>query len=66
MKKFVTISREYGSGGKEIGKLLAKELGVKFYDKEIIDVEVEKMGFSAGEKTEERNGQPSGDRSRRS
>lgn len=46
MKKFVTISREYGSGGKDIGKLLAEKLGVAFYDKEIIDKEVEKMGFS--------------------
>ena len=46
MKKFVTISREYGSGGKDIGKLLAEKLGVKYYDKEIIDNEVEKMGFS--------------------
>ena len=31
MKYVVTIARTYGSGGKEIGKLLAKELGIKYY-----------------------------------
>ena len=36
MKKLVTISRQYGSGGRIIGKLLADKLGVPFYDKEII------------------------------
>ena len=34
MKKLVTISREYGSGGRIIGKLLAQKLGVPFYDKD--------------------------------
>ena len=37
MKKLVTISREYGSGGRKIGKILAEKLGVPLYDKEIID-----------------------------
>ncbi len=46
MKKLVTISREYGSGGRIIGKLVADKLGVPFYDKEIIDLAVEKSGFS--------------------
>lgn len=32
----VTISRQFGSGGREIGKRLADELGLKYYDKEII------------------------------
>ncbi len=32
----ITIGREFGSGGRELGKLLAKELGFKYYDKEII------------------------------
>ena len=36
MKNIVTISREFGSGGREIGKRLADELGYKYYDKEII------------------------------
>ena len=38
MKKLVTISRQYGSGGRIIGKLLADKLGVPFYDKEILDM----------------------------
>lgn len=36
MNRIVTISREFGSGGKEIGKRLADELGVRYYDREII------------------------------
>lgn len=46
MKKLITISREYGSGGRIIGELLAKKLNVPFYDKEIIDRSVEESGFS--------------------
>lgn len=40
----ITIGREYGSGGHEIGARLAKKLGLAFYDKEIIDLSVEKSG----------------------
>lgn len=36
MKNIITISREYGSGGYEIGQKVAQELGYKFYDKELI------------------------------
>jgi cytidylate kinase len=46
MKKLVTISREYGSGGRIIGRIIAEKLGVPFYDKEIIDMAVEKSGLS--------------------
>ena len=46
MRKLVTISREYGSGGRKIGKILAEKLGVPLYDKEIIDMAVEKSGLS--------------------
>lgn len=46
MKKLVTISREYGSGGRIIGKLLSEKLNVPFYDKEIIDLSMEESGFS--------------------
>ena len=35
-KKIITISREFGSGGRTIGKELAEKLGWDFYDKEII------------------------------
>jgi len=42
----ITISREYGSGGHEIGKYIAKELGVAFYDKELIDLTSQKTGYT--------------------
>ena len=47
MKKLITISREYGSGGRVIGQLVAKELGYDFYDKEIIDMSAQESGLSA-------------------
>ena len=37
MKKIITISRECGSGGRQIGKQLAEKLGYSYYDKELID-----------------------------
>ncbi len=36
MKRIITISREFGAGGGEIGKALAKKLNYEYYDKEII------------------------------
>lgn len=36
MSKVITISRQYGSGGKEMGEKLAKRLGIPFYGKELI------------------------------
>ena len=36
MTRIITISREYGSGGRELGKLLAQKLGYAYYDKEIV------------------------------
>lgn len=36
MNRIITISREFGSGGREIGKRLADELGMAYYDREII------------------------------
>ena len=36
MNRAITISREYGSGGREIGEKLARRLGIPFYDKELI------------------------------
>jgi cytidylate kinase len=47
MKKYITISREYGSGGRLIGKIVAEQLGYAFYDKEIIDMAAEESGLSA-------------------
>ncbi len=46
MQKVITISRQYGSGGREIGDKLAKELGVKFYDNEIITRAAKESGYA--------------------
>ena len=42
----ITIGRQFGSGGSEIGKRLANELGIKFYDKELINLAAKESGFS--------------------
>lgn len=46
MKKIITISREYGSGGRLIGKLVAENLGYSFFDREIIDMAAQESGLS--------------------
>lgn len=43
----VTISRQFASGGHEIGKILAEKLGFKFYDKELIYKAAEMSGISS-------------------
>ena len=35
-KIVITIAREYGSGGRTIGKMLAEKMGIHFYDKELM------------------------------
>lgn len=45
MARIITISREFGSGGRELGKRLADELGFDYYDKEIISTIAEKKGL---------------------
>ena len=47
MKKIITISREFGSGGRTIGKMVADKLGYAFYDKELIEKVAEQTGFSS-------------------
>ena len=42
----VTISREYGSGGRFVGKLVSEKLGIPFYDKEIINLASKKSGLN--------------------
>lgn len=42
----VTIAREYGSGGRYIGKLLSEKLGIKLYDKEIVERLAEETGLA--------------------
>lgn len=45
MKHFViTMGCEFGSGGPEIGKMLAKSLGIEYYDRDLVDKVVEKIG----------------------
>ena len=46
MKKIITISREHGSGGSEIGKIVAEKLGYKYYDKQLIDLAADESGLS--------------------
>ena len=41
----VTIGREFGSGGKDIGDALAEKLGVKCYDKELLKHAAQETGF---------------------
>ena len=42
----ITISREYGSGGRAIGERLAKELGIPFFNKELILMAAKESGLS--------------------
>ncbi|WP_455718842.1 cytidylate kinase-like family protein, partial [Anaerosporobacter sp.] len=46
MNKIITISRQYGSGGREIGEKLAKKLGIPFYDNELITRAAKESGFT--------------------
>lgn len=46
MKRVITISREFGSGGRTIGRMVAEKLGVKFYDRELIQMVAKKSGFA--------------------
>ncbi|NSG83629.1 cytidylate kinase-like family protein [Blautia schinkii] len=45
-KRIITISREFGSGGRFIGEEIAKKLGIAYYDKNIISQIAEKSGLS--------------------
>ena len=45
-KRIITISREFGSGGRTIGRRVAEELGIPFYDKEIVDQIALESGFA--------------------
>ncbi len=45
-KKIITISREFGSGGRTIGHMVADTLGIPFYDKELVDQIAVESGFA--------------------
>lgn len=42
----ITIGRQFGSGGRAIGKMVAEKLGINFYDKEIIDMAAKESGIN--------------------
>ncbi len=44
--RIVTISREFGSGGRSIGKMAAEKLGIPYYDNELVTKIAEKSGFA--------------------
>lgn len=44
-KTIITISRQFGSGGREVGKKLAEALGIPFYDKELIEMAAKESGI---------------------
>lgn len=43
----ITISRQYGSGGHEVGKMVAQKLGVAFYDSNLIELTAKEGGFTS-------------------
>ena len=45
-KRIITISREFGSGGRTIGRRVAEELGIPFSDKEIVEQSSRESGFA--------------------
>lgn len=46
-KLIITIGRQFGSGGREVGKRVASSLGIPFYDKELLAVAAKESGLSA-------------------
>ena len=44
--RIITIEREYASGGREVGELVAKQLGIPFYNREILEMASERCGVS--------------------
>ena len=45
-KKIISISREFGSGGRTVGRMVAEKLGIPFYDKELVDQIALDSGFA--------------------
>lgn len=46
MNRIITISREFGSGGREIGRRLAEKMGIAYYDQEIITELINRTDFA--------------------
>lgn len=47
-KVVITIARQYGSGGRTIGEMLAEDLGIHYYDKELLKIASEESGIHEG------------------
>lgn len=47
MKKIITIGRQFGSGGREVGQKIAQTLHIAYYDKELLAVAAKKSGLSS-------------------
>lgn len=47
MKNIITISRQFGSGGRTVGHLVAEKLGIPFYDKELVEQISLESGFAS-------------------
>ena len=45
-KNIITISRQFGSGGRSVGRLVAEKLGIPFYDKELVEQVALESGFA--------------------
>lgn len=45
-KRIITISREYGAGGRPVGRMIAERLGIPFYDKKLVEQVAEESGFA--------------------
>ena len=45
MNTVITIGRQFGSAGREIGEQVAKEFGIKYYDKELLSRAAKESGF---------------------
>ena len=45
-KHIITIGRQFGSGGRELGKAVADKLGIKYYDKELISLAAKESGYN--------------------
>lgn len=58
--RVITIARSYGSGGRSMGQLLAKELGYEYYDREILRIASDDSGISEElfRRMDERKGMP--------
>lgn len=58
-KQHVIIDRQYGSGGREVGRILSEKQNIPFYDKELLIIAAEQYGLNPGilkERDEKRNG----------